>query len=159
MPRRKHGARTGRQIRDEAMPLEEFDPDRRAEIEWLAEQDKKPPKWHYFGVPGESRPLAAITSRAWMEWHWRRGIFPGGSGTSRSLSAKVRQQVIERDGYLCGLCSGEVDPGDVHIDHIIPVVHGGGDELANLQVAHSTCNLRKGARVDAEDSFSAPGPV
>jgi 5-methylcytosine-specific restriction endonuclease McrA len=35
---------------------------------------------------------------------------------------------------------------DVHIDHIVPYSLGGPDELYNLQVAHSSCNIRKGAR-------------
>lgn len=39
------------------------------------------------------------------------------------------------------------DEGDIHIDHILPVSLGGLSELSNLQVTHSWCNLKKGARV------------
>jgi 5-methylcytosine-specific restriction endonuclease McrA len=35
----------------------------------------------------------------------------------------------------------------MHIDHIYPVSRGGGDELSNLQVTHSRCNMAKGSRV------------
>lgn len=63
------------------------------------------------------------------------------------LSLTLRQAVIARDGYWCGICGSEVIPTDVHIDHILPVIRGGLDLLVNLQVAHSTCNMRKGARV------------
>lgn len=64
----------------------------------------------------------------------------------RPLPRTLREQVIARDGYVCGLCGGAVDPTDVHIDHRLPVAWGGSDELNNLQVTHSRCNLRKGAR-------------
>lgn len=63
------------------------------------------------------------------------------------LPGWMRQQVIERDGYICGLCGGDVEPMDVHIDHIWPVARGGGNSFDNLQVAHSSCNVRKGASV------------
>ena len=45
------------------------------------------------------------------------------------------------------LCGGQVEPSDVHIDHIKPYSKGGQHVLGNLQVAHSLCNIRKGARV------------
>lgn len=66
----------------------------------------------------------------------------------RRLPVRLRQRIIERDGLTCGLCGGSVERDDVHIDHILPVAHGGTDDPANLQVAHSSCNMAKGARVD-----------
>lgn len=65
----------------------------------------------------------------------------------RALPRDVRCKVIRRDAYVCGICKGFVPPDDVHIDHIVPVAHGGTDDLSNLQVAHSGCNLSKGATV------------
>lgn len=59
---------------------------------------------------------------------------------------RIRQQVITRDGLVCGICSGLVEVGDVHIDHIQPRSKGGSNDLANLRVTHSTCNLRRGNR-------------
>lgn len=35
-----------------------------------------------------------------------------------------------------------------HYDHIVPLAMGGVHAAHNLQIAHATCNLRKGARVD-----------
>lgn len=32
------------------------------------------------------------------------------------------------------------------IDHVVPIVDGGGDTRANVQLAHWGCNSRKGAR-------------
>ena len=63
----------------------------------------------------------------------------------RSLSPVLRRAVIARDGLVCGICCEDVAPDDVHIDHVVPWARGGRNELSNLQVAHSTCNLQKGA--------------
>jgi 5-methylcytosine-specific restriction endonuclease McrA len=59
----------------------------------------------------------------------------------------LRELVIERDGYLCGICALDVDPLDVHLDHIFPVSKGGDDHPDNLRVTHSICNIKKGAKV------------
>lgn len=127
------------------MPLDQFPDDRRREIILAALAEEKPEKWLYFGPIGSQRPLAAIESRAWYEWHWYRGIDP--DRQRAPLPAWLRRAVIERDGGVCGLCGGDVDPGDIHIDHILPVSLGGQDLMENLQVAHSKCNIRKGNRV------------
>lgn len=37
------------------------------------------------------------------------------------------------------------------MDHILPVIHGGGDELSNLALACRACNLRKSDRTEAMD--------
>ena len=64
----------------------------------------------------------------------------------RYVSASMRQKVIQRDGYICGICGGEVAPEDIHIDHVEPVIKGGDSHFLNLRVTHSRCNLRKGAK-------------
>ena len=42
----------------------------------------------------------------------------------------------------CGKCLGE----DVHLDHIVPLARGGLNIDSNMQLLHSVCNSRKGAR-------------
>lgn len=64
----------------------------------------------------------------------------------RRMSAKLRAQVLKRNGYTCQMCGA--GPGDVvngrkvrlHIGHITDRVHGGGDELGNLRAQCSECN-------------------
>jgi 5-methylcytosine-specific restriction endonuclease McrA len=56
--------------------------------------------------------------------------------------------VIDRDGYLCGICGGDVEPTDVHLDHIYPYSLGGPTTFNNLRVTHSRCNVKKGARIE-----------
>jgi hypothetical protein len=99
-----------------------------------------PPRW--IDIDGGAYVLAQIPSRAWYEWHWYRGHDPD---APRWFSARLRQQIIDRDGYRCALCNLDVEPDDVHIDHIKPRSRGGSDHPDNLQVTHSACNLRKGA--------------
>lgn len=67
----------------------------------------------------------------------------------------VPLEVFERDGWLCGICSDVVDPERAYpdplspsLDHILPLSMGGAHSLANTQLAHLGCNVRKGARVD-----------
>ena len=64
--------------------------------------------------------------------------------------------LVERDGSSCGICGEDVDL-DVRWpqrmaatrDHIVPVALGGSDDPDNLQLAHATCNRRKGATLAA----------
>jgi 5-methylcytosine-specific restriction endonuclease McrA len=49
-------------------------------------------------------------------------------------------------GRLVSLSRRHMDPLEATIDHRIPQSRGGGDERANLQIAHRRCNNRKGNR-------------
>lgn len=64
----------------------------------------------------------------------------------------TREEIAERDGYVCGLCGGGVDmelrwpdPHSPSIDHIVPLSRGGTDLKTNVQLAHLRCNVVKGA--------------
>ena len=74
---------------------------------------------------------------------------PGSYSFTRSLSARVRAQVLERNGYTCQMCgagAGEPDSQNpnrkvkLHIGHITDKSHGGTDDPANLRALCSTCN-------------------
>lgn len=61
-----------------------------------------------------------------------------------------RWQVFDRDGWICGICSGPVDPAlkypdlqSASLDHIIPLAAGGTHEPDNCQCSHFLCNSRK----------------
>jgi hypothetical protein len=54
--------------------------------------------------------------------------------------------VLEMDDGICGICGHDVDPQDFQVDHIVPLARGGEHSYGNSQVAHSSCNMRKGAR-------------
>jgi 5-methylcytosine-specific restriction endonuclease McrA len=67
---------------------------------------------------------------------------------SRNISAKLRAEVLDRNGFtcqMCGLTPGEIDPETgrkvrLHIGHIVDKSLGGKDELSNLRSLCSTCN-------------------
>jgi len=67
---------------------------------------------------------------------------------SRPISAKLRAEVLDRNGFtcqMCGLTPGDIDPDTgrkvrLHIGHIKDKSLGGKDELSNLRSLCSTCN-------------------
>ncbi len=67
---------------------------------------------------------------------------------SRNISARLRAEVLDRNGFtcqMCGLTPGEIDPETgrkvrLHIGHIVDKSLDGKDELSNLRALCSTCN-------------------
>jgi hypothetical protein len=67
---------------------------------------------------------------------------------TRPISAKLRAEVLDRNGFtcqMCGKCPGEIDPETgrkvrLHIGHIKDKSLGGKDEISNLRALCSTCN-------------------
>ena len=50
------------------------------------------------------------------------------------------QILFKRYNYKCALCFSQED---LTIDHIIPLIKGGTNDLSNLQILCRYCNLRK----------------
>jgi hypothetical protein len=67
---------------------------------------------------------------------------------ARGISAKLRAEVLDRNGFtcqMCGLTPGDIDPATgrkvrLHLGHIKDKSLGGKDELSNLRALCSTCN-------------------
>jgi hypothetical protein len=81
------------------------------------------------------------------ESHYARAIR---FGVERERVNRLR--VFERDKWRCGICRKRVDkrlkyphPMSASLDHIVPMVHGGGHTYANGQCAHLKCNVDKRA--------------
>ena len=62
-----------------------------------------------------------------------------------AVSKRVRFEVLKRDSFRCQYCGAEAPSVLLHVDHIRPVVGGGGDDLTNLVTACAGCNLGKAA--------------
>ena len=67
------------------------------------------------------------------------------------------KKLIERDGLYCAICGMAcIYPGDFRsdlypsIDHIIPMIKGGGHTWDNVQVAHRICNSIKSDKIGEE---------
>lgn len=62
----------------------------------------------------------------------------------------LRKQLVRRDGTKCALC-GETMIAEskredgMTIDHRVPLSKGGSDTIQNMQLAHRSCNERKGS--------------
>lgn len=76
------------------------------------------------------------------DWHQAR--------RARKLNAPViehfsREGIYERDGGRCHICHRLVPRSDFHLDHLVPLAHGGDHAPRNLAVAHPLCNHKRGA--------------
>jgi len=62
--------------------------------------------------------------------------------------------VFKRDNWICQLCNHPVSKirdkrlvDIASLDHIIPLSKGGSHSYANTQLAHLSCNIKKGNRI------------
>ena len=70
------------------------------------------------------------------------------------MTPALRNQVRERAGLRCEYCQLRQDDSPLaalHIEHIIPRVHGGTDDFENLALACIDCNLHKGTNLTGID--------
>lgn len=73
----------------------------------------------------------------------------------KAITPKTRFDVFKRDGFRCQYCGAHPPGALLHVDHIVPVATGGGDEQDNLVTACERCNLGKGPRLLS----TAPAPL
>jgi 5-methylcytosine-specific restriction endonuclease McrA len=94
------------------------------------------------------------STRRWVKKHPER-VKELHRISESSRRARKRDQFVEkidpmivysRDEGLCGICDTTVY-GEFHIDHVVPLSKGGEHSYANVQLAHPSCNLSKGANI------------
>ena len=59
------------------------------------------------------------------------------------IHPRKKQKVFERDNFTCKNCGDTGDFKCMEVDHIIPVVEGGSNDLHNLQTLCFECNMKK----------------
>jgi uncharacterized protein with PIN domain len=64
----------------------------------------------------------------------------------KPIGASVRFRVLQKHGFRCAYCGASGEVTTLHIDHVVPVASGGGNEEHNLVAACTDCNLGKGDR-------------
>lgn len=84
--------------------------------------------------------------------------------------AAARQRAIASKDPVCAIChkyidtslpmkdpeTGEWNGMAVEVDHIVPRARGGAlYELDNLQLSHSSCNRKKGSRMESDYDANA----
>ncbi|MGH9873801.1 MAG: HNH endonuclease [Pyrinomonadaceae bacterium] len=70
------------------------------------------------------------------------------------IDAQTRAQVRERAQNVCEYCHLHQEDSPLaalHVEHIIPRVHGGNDDMDNLALACIDCNLHKGTNLTGID--------
>jgi 5-methylcytosine-specific restriction endonuclease McrA len=58
-----------------------------------------------------------------------------------------RQNIFERDGYVCQYCNRRFPVGDLNLDHVIPRDRGGKTTWENVVTSCIRCNTRKANRM------------
>jgi 5-methylcytosine-specific restriction endonuclease McrA len=64
-------------------------------------------------------------------------------GVRKTLSPATRLEIFQRDRFRCTLCADSPATNpicELHIDHILPICRGGGNERENLRTLCRTCN-------------------
>lgn len=71
------------------------------------------------------------------------------SKLSEADRRNLERALWERQNHKCFLCDGEIDldlhKDELHIDHVIPIVHQGPDDPMNFALMHEVCNKKKSA--------------
>ena len=92
------------------------------------------------------RKYRAKNPEKYREWNTRRRARRLGN----EAEAYSREDIFERDGWVCGVCHQPVDrllqwpdPNSRSIDHVVALSNGGPDTADNVQLAHLSCNISK----------------
>lgn len=104
-----------------------------------------------------ARAVGAESNDQWSErrkanYHQRRAL------KLQIPAESIRPaDVYERDEWVCGICAEPVDrnlswpdPMSPSLDHVLPLSLGGHHTMENVALAHLSCNVRKGNRVEAD---------
>ena len=83
-----------------------------------------------------------IITRRGSKAAYRLESLKQGIGFKRGyIGEKKRQQVFDRDGYVCQIC--KLPTSNPQPDHKIVIIRGGTDDIDNLQTSCSRCNILK----------------
>ncbi len=95
----------------------------------------------YSGKRGETWNAEAIAARDHLAT---------GSGSLAPVAVRGRRNdkatveaLLRRDGDGCFFCADPLG-GDITVEHLVAVAHGGPNHISNLFLAHAACNLKAG---------------
>lgn len=71
----------------------------------------------------------------------------------KGLSNKLRFEVFKRDSFKCQYCGKSAPDVTLNVDHINPVVNGGGNDILNLVTSCFKCNNGKSGKLISDNSI------
>jgi 5-methylcytosine-specific restriction endonuclease McrA len=74
-----------------------------------------------------------------------------GNANRSEIKEFMIENLMWRGGYYCEKCGRELslkEKNILHIDHVVPLVKGGGGNKENLQLLCQRCNLVKGIKIE-----------
>lgn len=77
------------------------------------------------------------------------------SDDTRPVPARLRFEILRRDGHRCHYCGASADEAALHVDHVIPRALGGTNEPSNLVTACAECNGGKTSTAPDQDHVEA----
>lgn len=88
-----------------------------------------------------------VTARQWSRPPSAPHRYRERLGLSQRQWREIRQQVFDRDGLECSYCGSTDNPT---VDHIVPLIRGGSNDMDNLTPACRSCNSSKGDKLLSE---------
>lgn len=61
----------------------------------------------------------------------------------RYIGTRKREEIVERQNWLCAICGEKLEPNRFEIDHIQAVENGGDKADDNLRALHVRCHRKK----------------
>jgi hypothetical protein len=95
----------------------------------------------YTGRRGESWNAEAIAAREHLD-AGKGSLAPVQVRGRRTDKATV-EGLMKRDGDACFFCGDPLE-GDITIEHLVAIAHGGPNHVSNLFLAHGECNREAG---------------
>lgn len=65
-------------------------------------------------------------------------------------SVQEVMEMIRRQEFRCALTGWKLTRDEFALDHIVPMVDGGGDNIENLQAVHPLANTAKGTMPNSQ---------
>lgn len=95
--------------------------------------------------------------------HYRAFLRAGAKPSTLSTGQRkaIRKKLLKRDGCSCWYCTEFFTEGDfATIEHLVPQSEGGGHQMANLVLAHKSCNVKAdnaplARKIELRDAFLA----
>lgn len=88
--------------------------------------------------------LVGPAEEAWTAYRTGKSWDGAAKVVSRAKRTPLVKALIARDGHDCFFCGKPMEAGDETVEHLVPIICGGTNHIANLALAHARCNQEGG---------------